>query len=119
EHWHTGTMTQRIPQLNRAMPGAFVEMHPEDARERGISNGEVVEISTVRGKIELPVWINGRGAPQRGHLFIPFFDESIQINDLTIDAIDPFSKQPDYKKSAAQVRRITQANQPIAPGTRP
>ncbi len=108
EHWHTGTMTMRIPQLRRAMPGAYVEMNPDDARERGISNGEVVAITTPRGEMRLPVWTNGRATPQRGHLFIPFFDESAQINDLTLDAIDPFSKQPDYKKSAAKVTRISE-----------
>lgn len=107
EQWHTGTMTMRVPQLHRAMPGAYLEMNPDDAREMGISNGEVVEVSTKRGKIRLPVWLYGRGQPQRGHLFVPFFDETALINDLMLDAIDPYSKQPDYKKAAARVSRTT------------
>src|SRR5690606_25459998 len=40
EHWHTGTMTMRIPQLRGSMPHAYVEMHPDDAAERGFVNGE-------------------------------------------------------------------------------
>ncbi len=108
EHWHSGTMTMRIPQLRRAMPGAYVEMNPDDARERGITNGDMVRVTTRRGELNLPAWINGRANPQRGHVFVPFFDESAQINDLTLGEIDPFSKQPDYKKCAAEVTRLDQ-----------
>jgi nitrate reductase (cytochrome) len=104
EHWHTGTMTMRIPQLRRAMPQAYVEMHPDDAAAEGFQNGDEVILTTPRGEVRLPVWINGRARPPRGTLFVPFFDERLPINELTLDAIDPFSKQPDYKKCAAQVR---------------
>ncbi len=88
------------------MPKAYVEMNADDARELGIANGEEVELRTIRGRMRLPVWIDGRAKPQRGALFVPFFDESAPINDLTLDAVDPFSKQPDYKKCAARVTKI-------------
>lgn len=52
------------------------------------------------------VWINGRGQPPRGSVFIPFFDESLLVNDLTLDSVDPFSKQPDYKKSAVRISKV-------------
>jgi len=105
EHWHTGTMTMRVPQLRRAMPHAYVEVHPSDAARLGIRNGEVVVVESRRGKIELPAWIDGRGAPVEGSLFIPFFDERILVNEVTLDAYDPFSKEPDYKKAAVRLRR--------------
>ncbi len=105
EHWHSGTMTMRIPQLRTAMPNAYVEVNPADATRLGIANGDTVEIVTRRGRLELPAWIDGRGAPPEGSLFVPFFDERILVNDLTIDAVDPVSKQPDYKKCAAQIRK--------------
>jgi nitrate reductase NapA len=57
----------------------------------------------------MPVWINGRGLPPQGSVFLPFFDESIMANVLTLDAVDPFSKQPDYKKSAVEVTKCTSA----------
>ena len=104
EHWHTGTMTMRIPQLRRSMPGAYVELHPDDARALGVASGQRVRVETRRGKIELTAWIGGRGAPNPGNIFVPFFDETKLINMLTLDAHDPFSKQPDYKKCAARVR---------------
>ncbi len=105
EHWHTGSMTRRIPQLNRAMPSAYVEMHVEDARSRGISAGDNVKVESRRGALSLPVWLDGRGSPPQGTVFIPFFDESMLANVLTLDALDPFSKQPDYKKSAVQITK--------------
>ncbi len=104
EHWHTGSMTMRVPQLRRAMPESYVEIHPEDAKQFGISNGDLVLIQTRRGSVKLRAWINGRGVPQRGYLFVPFFDERHLINRLTLDAVDPFSKQPDYKKCAARIQ---------------
>ncbi|WP_239470554.1 molybdopterin-dependent oxidoreductase [Archangium violaceum] len=105
EHWHTGSVTMRIPQLRRAMPQAYVEMNRADARKLGVDNGDLVTVETRRGKLDLPVWLGGRGEPVEGSLFVPFFDERLLINELTLDAHDPFSKQPDYKKCAARVRR--------------
>jgi len=105
EHWHTGTMTRRVPQLGRAMPGGYVEIHPDDAQQLGVGNGDKVVIRSRRGEVELPVWTNGRGRPPRGSVFVPFFDETRLINQVTLDAHDPFSKQPDYKKCAVEIRR--------------
>jgi nitrate reductase (cytochrome) len=105
EHWHSGTMTMRIPQLQHAMPQAYVEMNRVDARRLGVGNGDQVTVETRRGSLDLPVWVGGRGEPPEGSLFVPFFDERLLINMLTLDEHDPFSKQPDYKKCAARVRR--------------
>jgi nitrate reductase NapA len=105
EHWHTGSMTMRIPQLQRAMPQAYVEMSREDAARLGVASGEVVTLETRRGAIDLPVWIEGRGSVPSGSLFVPFFDETLLVNKCTLEAHDPFSKQPDYKKCAARVKK--------------
>ncbi|TWU37389.1 molybdopterin-dependent oxidoreductase [Novipirellula artificiosorum] len=109
EHWHTGTMTRRVTQLNRAMPTSYVEMNMEDARDQNIRQGETVILESRRGTTELPVWIDGRGRPPRGTVFVPFFDETKLINNCTLDAHDPFSKQPDYKKCSVRVRKINDA----------
>ena len=105
EHWHTGSMTMRIPQLSRAMPHAYIEIHPADATRLGIQSGQRVVVESRRGAIELPAWIDGRGAPPQGTVFIPFFDERLLVNQITLDAHDPFSKEPDYKKSAVRLRK--------------
>lgn len=105
EHWHTGTMTMRVPQLSGAMPNNYTEIHPEDAAAAGIGNGDKMIVETRRGSLELTAWIDGRGRPPRGSLFIPFFDEKRQVNLLTLDAHCPISKEPDYKKCAARIRK--------------
>ncbi|MCZ7680347.1 MAG: hypothetical protein M5U28_16885 [Sandaracinaceae bacterium] len=95
----------RIPPLRRAMPQAYVEMNRADADRLRIQSGETVILETRRGRLEIPVWIDGRGRPPSGSLFVPFFDERLVINELTLHEHDPFSKQPDYKKCAARVRK--------------
>ncbi len=103
EHWHSGTMTRRIPALDRAMPHAYVEVNAADAARLGIQSGDVVRLETRRGSLELPAWVDGRGRPPAGSVFVPFFDEDLLINQLTLEAHDPYSKQPDYKKCAARL----------------
>lgn len=103
EHWHSGTMTRRVPQLARAVPRSYVEIHPEDARVVNIANGQMVRIQSRRGVCVLPARINGRGQPPRGSVFVPFFDETKLINQVTLDVTCPISKEPDYKKCAVRI----------------
>lgn len=114
EHWHSGTMTMRIQPLRRSMPSAYVEVHPDDAKALGVANGESVVVESRRGSITLKVWIGGRGKVARGSIFVPFFDEARLINELTLEAFDPFSKQPDYKKCAARIRKVKVAKAPAS-----
>jgi nitrate reductase NapA len=103
EHWHTGTLTMRVPQLRRAMPSCYVEVSREDASELGIKTGDFVRLDSRRGSLTLPAWVDGRGKTSSGYLFVPFFDEKLLCNLLTLDAHCPFSKQPDYKKCAVRL----------------
>ncbi len=106
EHWHTGSMTRRIPTLHRAVPQAYVEVHADDARELGVADGETVRLVSRRGTLTLPARIDHRAQPPRGQVFVPFFDESLLVNELTLDAYCPISAQPDYKKCAVRVERV-------------
>jgi nitrate reductase NapA len=103
EHWHTGSMTRRVPELYKAFPDAVVFMHPKDAEKRGLKRNDVVKVSTRRGEIQLRVDTKGRNKPPEGLIFIPFFDEHRLVNKLTLDATCPISKETDYKKCAAKV----------------
>ena len=105
EHWHTGTMTRRIPELHRSVPEAFVEIHPDDAREMGVADGNAVRVVSRRGSCVLPASVNGRSIPRRGLVFVPFFDEARLINDVTLDAYCPISREPDYKKCAVRLEK--------------
>ena len=99
-------MTRRIPVLHQAMPHAYVEFHPEDAKSLGVRNGENIKITSRRGSCTLPASINERGLPTKGQVFVPFFDENMLINDVTLDAFCPISKEPDYKKCAVKVEKV-------------
>ncbi len=103
EHWHTGTMTRRVPELYRAFPDAVVFMHPKDAEKRGFKRGDVVKVVTRRGEIQLRVETRGRNRMPEGMVFVPFFDEHRLVNRLTLDATCPISKETDFKKCAAKV----------------
>lgn len=105
EHWHTGSLTRRIPILHQAVPSAYVELHPDDANELAIRNRDKVRLTSRRGTIVLPASIDQRARPPRGQVFVPFFDESYLINELTLDAFCPISGQPDYKKCAVRVEK--------------
>ncbi len=103
EHWHTGTMTRRVPELHKAVPEAMVFMNPNDAKKRGLQRGMLVEVSSRRGDIKARLETRGRNKPPMGLIFIPFFDEGRLVNKLTLDATCPISKQTDYKKCAVKV----------------
>jgi nitrate reductase NapA len=103
EHWHSGSMTMRVPELYKAFPGARVFMHPEDARARGINEGAEVRVVSRRGEIRSRIDTKGRNRMPRGVVFVPWFDASQLINKVTLDATDPISKQTDFKKCAVKI----------------
>lgn len=103
EHWHSGSMTRRVPELHRAVPNAVLFMNPDDARKRGLKRGQAVRISSRRGTIVSRVETKGRNVMPEGVVFIPWFDESQLVNKLTLDATCPISKETDYKKCACKV----------------
>ncbi|CAL96558.1 nitrate reductase catalytic subunit NapA [Azoarcus olearius] len=105
EHWHTGSMTRRVPELHRAVPEALVFMHPEDATQRGLQRGMVVKIASRRGEVVARLETRGRNKPPKGLIFVPFFDEGRLVNKLTLDATCPISKETDFKKCAVKVMK--------------
>ncbi len=105
EHWHSGSMTRRVPELYRAFPNAVCYIHPEDARELGVRRGDTIEISSRRGSMKSRVETRGRNKPPRGLVFVPWFDASQLINKVTLDATDPISFQTDFKKCAVKLRK--------------
>ncbi len=105
EHWHSGSMTRRVPELYQAVPQAVVYMHPDDARERGLRRGVAARLENRRGAIEARVETRGRNRPPRGLVFVPWFDAGRLINKLTLDATCPISKQTDFKKCAIRIRK--------------
>ncbi|HAU56884.1 MAG TPA: periplasmic nitrate reductase subunit alpha [Comamonadaceae bacterium] len=103
EHWHTGTMTRRVPELYRSMPDAWLYMNADDAKKRGLQRGDTVKVMTRRGEVSTKVETRGRNKMPQGMVFMPFFDEHRLVNKLTLDATCPISKETDFKKCACKV----------------
>ncbi|GGC48965.1 periplasmic nitrate reductase subunit alpha [Chelatococcus reniformis] len=106
EHWHSGSMTMRVPELYKAFPGARCFMHAEDARARGLNQGAEIRLVSRRGELLTRVEIRGRNRMPRGVVFVPWFDASQLINKATLDATDPISKQTDFKKCAVKILAV-------------
>lgn len=103
EHWHSGSMTMRVPELYKAFPAAVVFMNPDDARRRGLKRGDEIRVISRRGEMRSRVETRGRNRMPPGVVFVPWFDAGQLINKVTLDATDPISKQTDYKKCAVKV----------------
>ncbi|WP_086932089.1 periplasmic nitrate reductase subunit alpha [Agarilytica rhodophyticola] len=106
EHWHSGSMTQRVPELYKAFPDALCFIHPQDARDKKLRRGDKVKIRSKRGEIITRVETRGRNQPPRGLVFVPWFDARQLINRVTLDATDPISKQTDFKKCAVNIEKV-------------
>jgi nitrate reductase NapA len=109
EHWHSGSMTRRVPELYRAVPNAVCYMHPDDATALGVRRGDEVEIASRRGSMRTRVETRGRNKPPRGLVFVPWFDASQLVNKVTLDATDPISFQTDFKKCAVRIAKVAGA----------
>jgi len=105
EHWHSGTMTMRVPELYRAVPEALCYIHPFDSDIYGLKRGDLCWIESRRGKVKARVETRGRNRPPRGLVFVPWFDEKVFINKVCLDATCPQSKQTDFKKCAVKIYR--------------
>jgi formate dehydrogenase major subunit len=104
EHWHTGTMTRRAKALDALSPEPFADMHPDDLQRLGIHDGEFVRLRSRRGEIRLKARASMRMSP--GSVFVPFHFKEAAANLLTIDALDPYGKIPEFKFCAVRVERL-------------
>ena len=105
--WHTGTRTSKSAILRSLSPQQlYVQVAPDDADARGILTGDEVVVGTVRGEIRARAHVTPNVAT--GQLFLPMHHEA--TNRLTAPSFDPQSRQPSYKWSAAEVRKVTPAD---------
>lgn len=103
EHWHSGTMTMRVPELYRAVPEALCFMHSDDAESQGLKQGDTIWVESRRSRVKVKIETRGRNRPPKGLIYIPWFDENVLINKVCLDATCPLSKETDYKKCAVKV----------------
>ena len=104
QHWHTGSMTRRSYALDAISPRPEVYLHPDDAAELGLADGEMARVTSRRGTIVLATRFSYRES--RGNCFIPFHFREAAANLLTIDEIDPFGKIPEFKFCAVRIEPV-------------
>jgi ferredoxin-nitrate reductase len=108
DQWHTMTKTGKVNKLNQHIAQPYIEIHPKDADERGIKEGQVVEIETIRGKNQVKAKITED--IKKGVCFMPMHFGKIlgsafgRTNSLTNTLVDARSKEPDFKFSAVQIK---------------
>ncbi len=106
-HWHTGTMTRRSQGLDAREPIASVEVHPEDATELGLADGDLAKLTSRRNSIVISVRVSDRVA--RKQVFVPFHFREAAANLLTNPVLEPHAKMPELKITAVRIEpaRVT------------
>ncbi len=108
EHWHTRTKTEQVPLLERMSPNAWLEMNPFDARRLRLSSHDRVKVVSRRGAVHgVELRVTEIIAP--GQVFMPFHFHEANVNEVTQDALDPISREPNYKQCAVRVERANPA----------
>jgi len=105
EHWHGGTLT-RHSKLDDLYPEARIEINPADAARLNIEDGQAVRVTSRRGTIVLRAWVTQRATV--GVVFVPMHFAEAAANLLTIDALDPLAKIPEYKACAVRIVAVEQ-----------
>lgn len=106
--WHTMTRTGKITKLAKQAATPYVEVHPDDARTHALVDGDEVKVESVRGHALVQVRLSAKTQP--GVVFMPFhwgdmFWQKVAANYITHDAVDPISKEPEYKACAVRITK--------------
>ncbi|WP_337021742.1 formate dehydrogenase subunit alpha [Pantoea anthophila] len=110
EHFQSMNQTGQGGRMLSLSPNAFVEISPELAASRSLTEGEWVRITSRRGSVDVPVVITERVA---GHiLFMPIHHGKDGVNALTGEHHDPDVNTPAYKEIAVNMKRIDRRPQP-------
>lgn len=104
-HFHTGTMTRKVPDLSYIRSQEFVEINPKDALSLRIKGGDMVEVSSRRGKVKVEAKLTEK-SPQ-GVVFMTFHFAETPTNVLTNPALDPVAKIPELKVCAVKLTKVS------------
>ncbi|MEW6103268.1 MAG: formate dehydrogenase subunit alpha [bacterium] len=104
EHYHTGTLSRRCFGLDNYIKEGFVEINPIDAENLGISDKDMVKVSSRRGEIDINAKITDMVPP--GVVFIPFHFKESPANILTGKFLDPIAKIPEFKVCAVKIYKL-------------
>jgi len=103
-HWHGGEMTRRARGLLAVYDQALIEVNPGDADQLGLNGSQRVRVTSRRGSIEAQAWVTERVPP--GMVYANFHFPEASANELTLAALDPIAKIPEYKVCAVKVELV-------------
>jgi predicted molibdopterin-dependent oxidoreductase YjgC len=103
-HYHSGTMSRRTRRLRQEVPGGFVEINTQDAREKGIGDGDQVKLESRRGEIQVTARVTDD--TRKGVLFMPWHFGESAPNLLTGPCAGPPSKMPEFKFCAVKMEVV-------------
>ncbi|UOQ51966.1 molybdopterin-dependent oxidoreductase [Hymenobacter cellulosivorans] len=117
DQWHTMTKTGKVSKLRQHSPQAFIEVHPHDAQALQVQEGELVTVSSRRGSVRVAARLTTGIRP--GVVFLPMHWGKIlgsdlhRANNVTSNAVDPISKEPDFKFCAVQLEKYRKPRQRV------
>jgi formate dehydrogenase major subunit/formate dehydrogenase alpha subunit len=103
-HWHGGQMTRRAKGLLEIYGQSLIEINPSDAEHLSLEDECMVRVTSRRGSLAAQAWITDRVPP--GMIFANFHFPESPVNELTIAALDPVAKIPEYKICAVRLERV-------------
>jgi assimilatory nitrate reductase catalytic subunit len=102
-HYLSGTQTRRIKFLVDQFPGPNCQMHPKMANQLSLVDKQLITIETRRGNLTVPIQVTE--SIRIDTVFIPYhWPEKMAANQLTVKALDPISKMPEFKVGACRIR---------------
>jgi predicted molibdopterin-dependent oxidoreductase YjgC len=104
-HYHSGNMSRHSAHLNEYYPEGSLEISPADAKILCCQDGNLLEVKSRRGKIQMKAKVTER-SPQ-GVVFATFHFREAAVNLLTIDKLDPTAKIPEYKVCAVSIKKFS------------
>jgi len=104
EHWHTGTMTRNVKELRHANAEALAEINPTDGQKLGIRTGDRVRITSKGGQGEFRAMLTDTS--RAGLVAVHMHDPNHMCNVVTNDAVDPISRQPEFKVAAVRLEKV-------------
>lgn len=117
DQWHTMSKTGKVNKLNQHIKESFLEIHPADAAERNIKEGDLVEVFNSRGNVRVKAKLTTD--IKKGVCFLPMHwgkilnNDLVRANNITNNLVDPKSKEPDFKFSAVEVSLYKKPKQKI------
>ena len=101
-HYNVGAQTRRTANVVWHEEDRL-EIHPHDAEQRGVNEGDWVKVASRAGETTLRALVTDRVAP--GVVYTTFHHPSTQVNVVTTDFSDWATNCPEFKVTAVQISR--------------